>query len=340
MNTIKTLLLTSLITCSSALMAQTRTVTLMIDHSIGDSNYQDLRHFETWDGKAAYLDNLFYYIHDVQIVTGQGDTVGELGKHILVDAAAKLDYELGTFDADSATKVLFNWGVAADVNHADPSQYAAGHPLGHQNPTMHWGWSAGYRFIRADGRIDDNNDGDPTLPFQYHMVGDQFVGPVITNCVSMLNDDDELEVWVTAHYERLFDQVDVVNNALIHGSSFPMSTIFGNVKFAPVFDTFDGRAAEDTTDTATGITFIEQQLTFNLWPNPTVGGEVKLMFSESTNNSGTIEAYDMTGKAAFRKQFFSTRGAVTLPELTPGLYLIRVSSVDGQLDQVSRLIVQ
>lgn len=333
----KTLLLIICFTvCTALLAAQPRTVKLMIDHSTNDDNYQDLRHFEIWDGKVAYMDNLLYYIHDVKIVTDSGDTMGIPGQHFMVDAANQVDYELGTFDADSAVQVLFQWGVSADKNHEDPSQYPLDHPLAHQNPTMHWGWNTGYRFLRADGVVDSNDDNDPDMAFEYHMVGDQFRGPINTDCVSLINDDGELEVWITAHYEHLFNLVDIIGETVIHGWTRPIPTISDNLKSAPVFDVFDGRAPTPPV----GVNDPEQQLSFNLWPNPAPEGMVNLTFSEVPSVDGTITIYDMTGKATAQILFPSTHKTISLPQLNPGLYMVRVADHSESISHISRLIIQ
>ena len=54
---------------------------------------------------------------------------------------------MGPWDIEGVRGVKLHLGVDPAHNHADPSTYASDHPLSLQNPTMHWGWSAGYRFM-------------------------------------------------------------------------------------------------------------------------------------------------------------------------------------------------
>ncbi|MDG1148649.1 MAG: hypothetical protein P8N52_10125, partial [Crocinitomicaceae bacterium] len=50
--------------------------------------------------------------------------------------------------------------------------YPAGHPLSFQTPSMHWGWTSGYKFLLCDGKGDSNGDNTPNTIFQLHDLGD------------------------------------------------------------------------------------------------------------------------------------------------------------------------
>ncbi len=80
--------------------------------------------------------------------------------------AVRLDGQYGFFDAESGRLAValrnvpegdyvgleFQLGLPASVNHGDPAQWAAGHPLNPIVNGLHWGWAGGYVFAAIEGR--------------------------------------------------------------------------------------------------------------------------------------------------------------------------------------------
>jgi cytochrome c peroxidase len=80
--------------------------------------------------------------------------------------AVQLDGQYGFFDAESGRLAValrnvpegdymgleFQLGLPASVNHGDPAQWAAGHPLNPIVNGLHWGWAGGYVFAAIEGR--------------------------------------------------------------------------------------------------------------------------------------------------------------------------------------------
>ncbi|HJK89355.1 MAG TPA: metallo-mystery pair system four-Cys motif protein [Polyangiaceae bacterium LLY-WYZ-15_(1-7)] len=109
--------------------------------------------------------DLRFYVHDVRLVTADGDEVA-----LAMDddgrwqdgTVALLDFEdgcgdmgnpdlnatvTGTAPAGEYVGVRFRVGVPAEMNHADAA--TAGAPL--NLTSMFWNWLGGYKFIRIDG---------------------------------------------------------------------------------------------------------------------------------------------------------------------------------------------
>lgn len=339
MKTLYTFSLIALLSIGASVQAQTRVVNLMIDHSLDSINYEQGLEFELWNGRKADFDYLLYYIHDLQMITSSGDTIGASGEHYLIDAE-EMEYSIGNWDADSVTKVIFNWGVSLDKNHADPSQYASTHPLAPHIPTMHWGWNAGYRFIRADGSFDDNGDGTPNLIFQYHMVGDQFVKKMEVDATSMINADDELEVWITGYYERLLEGINLSMFPSVHGSTTPIPNLWINLTSEPVFDNYDGRmeVPVDTTDTSTGIDALENINVLNVYPNPANSGYFKVSLSQTLSSEVMFDLIDLSGRVQSTVQATNNQYA-EFDNLATGFYIVRAVNDQGELLGVSKVQV-
>ncbi len=67
-------------------------------------------------------------------------------------------------------RLSFRVGLEEKVNHADPAQYPAGHPLNPNVNGLHWGWQGGYVFLALEGRWK-SKDGE-TGGYSYHLGND------------------------------------------------------------------------------------------------------------------------------------------------------------------------
>lgn len=71
----------------------------------------------------------------------------------------------GTFD-----RLRFQIGVPPAINHADLSQWPAGHPLNPDVNQLYWGWSREYVFLAFEGRWQN---GTKESGFSYHLATDK-----------------------------------------------------------------------------------------------------------------------------------------------------------------------
>ena len=69
--------------------------------------------------------------------------------------------ELGEVPAGRYTGLRFTLGVDGLDNRIAMEDAPAGHPLAPQTPSMHWSWNSGYLFLRMDGLLDVDGDGQP-----------------------------------------------------------------------------------------------------------------------------------------------------------------------------------
>lgn len=123
--------------------------------------------YTTADGVAWTLSDLRLFVHDVRLVAADGSEVPApfvVASPWQNEHAALLDFAGGTAHCEGASPVTntsirvlgpaegtftglrFRVGVPFAANHADPA--TATEPL--QQMSMHWGWRAGYRFVRFD----------------------------------------------------------------------------------------------------------------------------------------------------------------------------------------------
>jgi len=142
------------------------------------------------DSHQIELRDLRLFVHDVQLVGADGVA------HRLVldegpwqhDGTALLDFEDGCHNGSTATNtqlvgstaaaapyraVRFTVGVPTATNHADPLTLEP--PL--TTMAMHWGWQAGFKFVRFDYRYDGH-------PVRMHLGSTGCEGPMgaVTGC--------------------------------------------------------------------------------------------------------------------------------------------------------------
>lgn len=145
-------------------------------------------------GGAFAARDLRFYLHGVQLLAADGtatdvtlhdDGVWQSG------GVALLDFEDGTGNCRDGTKgthtavegtvpegsyvgVRFIVGVPFERNHANPAEAAPPLTLGH----MHWGWQAGYKFLRFEGESAAGS------AYRFHLGSTQCDGTIghITGC--------------------------------------------------------------------------------------------------------------------------------------------------------------
>ena len=135
---------------SNVLMAQSKTVILTIDHKIGlDTCAAGIEGVNNL-GNQFKINRIQYYMDEI-ILVHDGATSDTSTVLALVDGFDQTNLNLGSFTLDSIESIRFAIGVNSSLNHLDPTTYNPNHPLAPKSPSMHWGWTAGYRFIAAEG---------------------------------------------------------------------------------------------------------------------------------------------------------------------------------------------
>jgi len=212
-----------------ATFAQNNEVIFRFDHRIGAQPLAlDTTVFTLPDGRKALLTRAEFYIAEITLNKPDGVKLPLDNFYLLVNADdPDQTYSAGNQNLDAIAGLTLHLGVDAAHNHLDPSAYPAGHPLANQNPTMHWGWTAGYRFMAIEGMLDQNGDNIPETIFQYHNLGDSLYEAVDLTGTSA-SGNGVLFVDLKLDYARLFDKLDMSGNLTQHGSSSINATMMKN----------------------------------------------------------------------------------------------------------------
>lgn len=311
MKKILTLLLCIL--ASNAAWAQ-KDVTLRIHHRLGANAFAFGYVGTNNVGDDFKVDRLEYYISDIVLVHDGGVETPVSQKWILTNAGISQYHDelLGNFNITTLEKIKFSVGVGPDVNHDDPSAWPSNHPLAPKNPSMHWGWNSGYRFVAMEGWAGSNF----SQMWQIHALGDNnfFTTEVTTAGFSIGND---LYVAVDADYARAIENITVSTGPITHGDAGEARTLllnFSNYVFTPSANLVD---INDPVAPAV-----------NLYPNPSQGNSQLLV--EGNLTPGMIVAVnDLLGRQ-IAQYALPTDGKLSL-QMPQGTYFLRLQAGDELL---------
>ena len=262
---------------AAGLFAQTpKEVVFTFHHKVGTETLQ-LGHtlFPIWNGKNTQLTRAEFYISEIELIRADSSVVPLQDAYLLVNVEnPRADYRLGQWDVSNVIGVNLHIGVDSAHNHLDPSTYPDEHPLANQKNSMHWGWVAGYRFMAIEGVIDNNNDGAPETDLQFHNIGDPLYKTVRLSCQGQAQ-NDTLRLNFDLDYARLFQDIPMTGNLILHGSEPVNDQMMENAAHRDFIRPVQVSAAPQLPDLASQI---------NIAPNPASGT--------------TLIAYDLAGNAA------------------------------------------
>jgi hypothetical protein len=262
---------------------------------------------------------LRYYISGIEITHDGGKVTKLSSAYVLVDATWGSTYEIGTHDITSVEAVKLSIGVDEGRNHLDPTTFPPNHALYPQQPSMHWGWSAGYRFITAEGFAGANADNVKTN-FQLHGLGDQnyFSAsmPMTATAVTGV-----LTLPITAEYANLLKGIQVIQGVIEHSDAGPARDILVN--------------ATTSVFSASAPTSVDEELTapISLAPNPAFGA-----VTVTAPVGATISLVDQTGSIVRTMVMDAPSQTFDHSGLAQGSYAVVVRTPSG-IHKHERLVV-
>lgn len=215
----------------SGLQAQNAAISLQIDHRIGNEPLEFGNIYSGSQG-AFMVTRLSYYLSGLEIIHDGGQHQAFPDVYLLVHGDQS-SYPLGLADIQSIEGVAFNIGVDSVNNHGDPALWPEDHPLAYQTPSMHWGWTSGYRFLAMEGLLDGNQDGNPEKVWEFHVVGDELLTHVEVVFPIPIPASPETVIPLEADYSLLFNGVSMDN--ILHGSGSLIQKLMSNFVKGPVF---------------------------------------------------------------------------------------------------------
>lgn len=281
-----------------------------IHHLLNGSDFEFNLPVENNRGDRISCDRLSYYLSELKVDTATDDWLTIDSSWVLIDASETptiLRFEI----PETVTQINgfgFSIGVDSTHNHMDPATWPSDHPLAPKNPSMHWGWAAGYRFVALEGMSGTDLDFD----YQLHGLGDENYFSVSLP-QSAWKSQDTIKVQAFANYVQAFHDINMSEGQISHGSDGEALQSLINFRdrvFTSENPGLPPVGINDPTYGSVNSLFYDQtQQKIRLAANP----------SNPTINAITI--YDLTGKQVALSTL--QQGAFDIPSLPDGLYIAK-----------------
>ncbi len=311
---------------SQSLSAQMN-VTLHMHQKLGDQPFALNTNATAPDNYAMRVTRMQYYVSEIKILHDGGQVTPVTDMHLLVTAQKDSTFSLGSFDVTAIEGVEFSIGVDQAFNHLDPATYPISHPLAPQNPTMHWGWAAGYRFICFEGKSSNNGTTFPDA-FQIHTVDDANY-KTVTVPVQGVMVGDQMTINIDADYTKVLTGLNVQGGAVSHAATGASAVIAENMK-NHVFT---------ASPVVSGTVEPNVVGNFTISPNPSNGVAV-VKYDLPGYDQLTLTVSDLAGRTVFTQRLNGSQQSVSLEtNWQSGVYVARIFSGDKFL-ALEKLVVK
>lgn len=318
-------LLTLIVTIAITSAAYSQSdVYLKINHLLGTSPFAFNANTNNNLSNAFNVDRLEYYISSISITHDGGTITNVPNKWILANASTQVNELLGNFSITTIESVTFSIGVETPTNHNDPSLLTASHPLAPKSPSMHWGWSSGYRFIAMEGMAGTSS---PNQNFELHGLGDvnYFSQTIVTSGTS---DANGLIIELNADYEQGLKDVNVASGVISHGEVNEAKTLLQNFR-DHVFT---------AANTNVSVADLNKDEIFKMYPNPANASENITYEYNGTLTNVSLELTDLRGRTILKQEVNSSNNNIS-QKLEQGLYIINLKTSSGEVLNTQKLIV-
>jgi len=175
------------------------------------------------NGTDVKIDIAHFYVGGIELMPEEGDAVVLEDKYLLVKPQSGMQ-ELASVNTGHYHMLRFFVGVDPETNDQSEDDFTsrdADDPLGIQNPSMHWGWNAGYRFLRIDGEVDTDGDGTMDESMAFHLGNDEMLQNVQLMAHKDVEKDGSNMLHIRFDLAALFDGLDLSTDYSTHTNNDP-----------------------------------------------------------------------------------------------------------------------
>ncbi len=320
------ILLITLISCiaSFELNAQNN-IMLNINHKLSDVDFELNEAAKNNMDHDFKITRLEYYISEISLLHDGGVETKIEDLWILVDAARETEVDLGQYDITSVEKIVFHIGVDRDHNHLDPSSYPSSHPLAPKFPSMHWGWTAGYRFVALEGHGGENLN----QLVQLHGLGDDnyFTSEIDLDATA---ENDIISINIDADYTKALEDISVNSGVIVHGDNLQAQQCLENFRdyvFSP-------------SSITSSIVKTDEINEFSVFPNPIVNGVSSIKLDiEETANKYDLSIWSIEGRQLDYIHNVVDKQNIDLSNQPSGMYFINLIT-DGKMIMSEKVIIK
>ena len=128
------------------------------------------------NGSTVMFETANFYFHGLQLANADSDVFFNAEEaHVLAGSnlvGSFTDVNLVPTNLTSTRIIIGVEEVQNNQIEADFTERSAVDPLSIKDPSMHWNWNSGYKFVRFDGEVDTDGDGVVDAPIAYHLGTD------------------------------------------------------------------------------------------------------------------------------------------------------------------------
>lgn len=277
------------------------------------------------NGKKMSIDHFDYYISHLHIIHDGGQDLNLADTVFLVEFDNYI-LDLGVLNVNQVESIQFGVGVPAELNHTDITAYPANHPLSFQDPSMQWGWSAGYMHMIVGGLSDGDNNQIPESYFEIHNLGDGNYYEIEVPVGEVLEQDNSKSINLDCNLDTWIGTTDLANNGIQHGENGVNFNVMKNVSMRPVF-TADANANVEQKNVLSGKLYF----TKNANSTSVKWSEVPDLFE--------YKLIDANGALIQQNKISGSSGEVSFFEIKTGVYFIEFYTKNNQLINKLKIIL-
>jgi hypothetical protein len=280
---------------------------LRIYHRLGADPYAWNVEVQNNLGQAFKITRLEYYVTRLSVVHDGGQITAVSDDTVALIKANDWysTIELGELNVTDVEAVKFHIGVYAPVNNEDPSLYPAEHPLAPKNPSMHWGWASGYRFLAYEGVAGVNF----SQTIQMHALGNHnYFETTVSTGAHLVN--GELIIAIDGDYLKGVQDIHLSDGVIAHGVD--------DEDLDAILNFRDLVFTERTGELATPEIAPSE---LHVFPIPSSNG---LLTVKAESNFDAIRIMDLSGRVVYEKMDCTDDSIELNLEQLHGVYVIDV----------------
>ncbi len=283
-------------------------VILRFDHRLDGKKFALNQEATSPKGTKYKVTRLQFYLSGLKITHDGGQELSLSTVYLFVDPSvpSSSEFSLGVLpNVTSIEKIEFACGVDAASNHLDPASFPLNHPLAPKNPTMNWGWTAGYRFISLSANAARTN-GSFIDAVNIEGLGDSNY-KVKSYPVSGTIENGKIYIEMIAEYNKLLEEIVIAGGATNHGETGSAAVLVANAS-QKVFSPSSPTATKDIYKN-------------NLSEVVYVSNDVFVKYSFPSISNLSFNLYDLNGNTIQETRIQSKEGRIAIEnQLNAGNY--------------------
>ena len=309
------------ITCIIILTLNTisaqKNVFLRLSPNVNGADLQLGSDFFDLQGNLTNLDYFNYYLSNLHLTFDGGQDL-DLSDTVFLVKSTDFVLYLGNLNLNTIENISFSIGVPPNINTIsgpdviDISAYPMDHPLSFQDPSMHWGWSAGYIFLVSAGLADSNGDGITDALFEMHNLGDHNYVSTSLPIIQTNIGQDQIDINLNCNIDVWFKNIPLATVGVLHGTNGYNADMMANVITEAVFtQPLTAGTILETTTTGSFL-FKDQKLVWN-----------------GMSNGCLIQVFDSNGKLITQRNNCQPNGEMELSQMNSGCFISKIISTEG-----------